>query len=35
MASRRFSLRGRLLVTATLVLLLFLGLMGLVIDQAF
>jgi len=35
MAPRQYSLRGRLLITATLVLFLFLGLMGLVIDQAF
>lgn len=35
MAVRQYSLRGRLLITATLVLLLFLGLMGLVLDQAF
>jgi len=34
-AARQYSLRGRLLITATLVLLLFLGLMGLVLDQAF
>jgi two-component system sensor histidine kinase PhoQ len=34
-AVRQYSLRGRLLITATLVLLLFLGLMGLVLDQAF
>ena len=35
MLAKPHSLRGRLLVTATLVLIVFLGLMGLVIDQAF
>jgi len=35
MSRRSFSLRDRLLLTATLVLLVFLGLMGLVLDQAF
>ncbi|MBD3646360.1 MAG: histidine kinase, partial [Pseudomonadales bacterium] len=33
--TRRHSLRGRLLLTASLVLFVFLGLMGLVLDQAF
>jgi two-component system sensor histidine kinase PhoQ len=35
MAVRQYSLRGRLLMTATLVLMLFLGLMGLVLGEAF
>ena len=35
MATRKYSLRGRLLLTASLVLLVFLGLMGEVLDHAF
>jgi two-component system, OmpR family, sensor histidine kinase PhoQ len=35
MASRNFSLRGRMLLVASLVLLLFLGMVGAVLDQAF
>ena len=35
MVARKYSLRGRMLLTATLVLLVFLGLMGVVLDHAF
>lgn len=35
MAAGKYSLRGRLLLTASLVLLVFLGLMGVVLDHAF
>ena len=35
MATKKYSLRGRLLLTASLVLLVFLGLMGIVLDHAF